>query len=356
MRLAIPATFLALAGTAALVTLPSALRAEESARDAVDRLMPQLLSEDDTQRADAEKTLFALGDAGRTELERITRENDPRRAIAALRLLQSPKWDKAAIKEGEQRVQREDGGTDRGAGTDLDARLQEMRARFEQQMQELRRRMESFDGDFTLRMPKFEFGPGKAGGSSSGTIVENDRTLAWTIEPDGRVKVTAKDGNDAPERKYEAPNMAALKKEHPEIAERLEKATGQDWTINWTRDVAPRLRDLRLSLRDGETRVQPDDQAAPPALILGITWAAVPDVLRDQLELGDGGMVIEQVVNHSLAERLGLARNDVLLEVQGKRVANSSDIRAALKDAKEGEKLTALVVRKGKKQALEATK
>src|SRR5437868_15444531 len=97
MRFALPATVLAVSGAALLLALPAALRAaDETPHDAVERLMPQLLSDDETTRADAERGLFQLGEAGRSELERMTRDGDPRKAITALRLLQSPKWNKAA--------------------------------------------------------------------------------------------------------------------------------------------------------------------------------------------------------------------------------------------------------------------
>ena len=360
MRLTLPATVLALAGTAALVTIPAALRADESAHDAVERLMPQLLSDDDTQRADAEKSLFALGDAGRAELERITRESDPRRAITALRLLQSGKWGKSAPKTGEQRAQREDDGDDgtsRLGGASGDERFEDLRVRLEREMEDLRRRLESFDRDFKVRLPKFEFGPGAANGASSGTIVENDRTLGWTITADGHVTVTVKDGKDAPEQKYEAESIEALRKAHPDVAKRLESATGRDWTLSWSRDVAPRLRFLDRTQRDGAGRSEAqDDLLEPQKPVLGVTWSPVPDVLRDQLDLGAGGIVVEGVVDKSLAEKLGLARNDVLLEVQGKPVAGSADVRAALEGAKEGEKVTALVVRKGQRKTLEVAK
>jgi hypothetical protein len=356
MRLAIPATFLALAGAAVLVTLPPALVAGESARDAVERLMPQLLSDDDTQRADAEKSLFALGDAGRTELERITRENDPRRAVTALRLLQSPKWSKTGTEPGEQRAQREDGATDSNLPAELEQRLQEMRARLDRQAEELRRRFETFDRDFAVRLPQFEFRPGGQGGASSGTIVENENKLSWTIDAGGRVKVTVQDGKDAPEQKYEAESMEALKREHPDVAKRLETVTGGDWTTIWRGSMSPRVR-IERGPRGSEPKLDaPFDFGAPATPVLGISWSPVPDVLRDQLELGTGGMVVEQVVEKSLAEKLGLAKHDVLLEVQGKPVAGSSDVRALLENSKEGEKVTALVVRKGQRKTLEAVK
>jgi len=95
MRLAKPALALAVLAGGALIAVPSLLRAaDESPHDAVEKLMPQLLSDDDAVRSDAEKKLFALGEPGRADVERMTRDADPRRAITALRLLQSRGWTK----------------------------------------------------------------------------------------------------------------------------------------------------------------------------------------------------------------------------------------------------------------------
>jgi S1-C subfamily serine protease len=79
-------------------------------------------------------------------------------------------------------------------------------------------------------------------------------------------------------------------------------------------------------------------------------------VLRDQFDLPSGGMVVETVVNDSLAEKLGLARHDVLLEIAGKPVGGSPDVRAALEGVKAGDKVTAVVLRKGQRKTLEAVR
>src|SRR2546426_7414545 len=102
------ATALAIAGGAFLLVRPSAVRAaDESAHDAVERLMPDLMSDDDVVRKDAEKKLHELGDPARAELERVTRENDPRRAVTALRLLDDSKWTKPKLKAGEAPARRD---------------------------------------------------------------------------------------------------------------------------------------------------------------------------------------------------------------------------------------------------------
>jgi hypothetical protein len=350
MRLTLPATVLAVTGAAALLAVPAVLRAaDESARDAVERLLPQLLSDDDTIRAEAEKSLFQLGDAGRAELERLTRDTDPRRAVAALRLLQSPKWPKAA-KAGEQRVERED-GTQKGA--DPSPRAEDFRAQVERQLEEMRRRMEQWDQSLKLEMPGFDARNLSITPGSSGTMVENDKSTKWNVDADGRIKVTVKDG-DAPEQTYEAKDLDELKKDHPDVAKRLEPM------LNSTRTIVLHGPGAGLRMFGGSggqrQRVNPSELDTPQAPVLGIEWTPVPDVLRDQIELPPGGVVVESVVKDSLAEKLGLARHDVLVDINGKPVGGSPDVRAALDAVKAGEKVTATVVRKGLKKALETVK
>lgn len=357
MRAAIPVA-LALVAGATLVAFPGILRAgDESPHDAVERLLPKLMSEDDSVRTDAEKQLFALGADGRAELERVTRDADPRRAVTALRLLQDRKWQQAAkLKDGEEPAQREGQDADRGGGTN--DRLEELRARLERQMQEIRKRFEQFDRGFTWQVPPLS-GMGRSlHGSSSGTIVENDRKTSWTIDADGRIKVTLQDGKDA-EQTYEAKSFDELKKDHPEVAERVEKALprqdGRGFVFQWGTPDRPG------GLPGGVRRLDPNQDdlfqlEAPQAPVLGIEWSPVPDVLREQLDLSDGGVVVESVVKGSLAAKLGLKRFDVLVDVNGRAVAGSPDVRAALDGAKAGDNVKATILRKGQRQVLEAVK
>lgn len=354
MRRTFTITALALSGAAALVALPGALRAgDETPRDAVERLLPQLMSDDDALRGDAEKSLFALGEAGRAELERVTRENDPRRAITALRLLQSPKWAKR-VAPGEQRAQRD--GEEPGPTPPEDAsrRLDDLQSRMQREMEEMRRRFESMNREFRLRLPEIDLHGGALRGASSGSIIENDRKTSWTVEEDGRVKVTVQDGKDAPEQTFEAKDFETLKKEQPEIAKRVEPMIGSGSVRRFVWRLDPDQRVQRFDGGRGPADPFRLDLAATP--VLGVEWSPVPDVLRDQLELGAGGIVVDGVVAGSLAEKLGLARHDVLLDVNGKSVSGSPDVRAALEDAKAGEKVTATVVRKGQRKVLEAVK
>jgi len=352
MRLAVPTVALVLTGVAALIAVPRVLRAaDDSPHDVVEKLMPQLLSDDDATRSDAEKRLFALGEPGRAEVERMTRDADPRRAITALRLLGSKGWAKSP-RAGELHVHR-DGDRAAPETDDPHRRLDDLQAQIDRQMEDLRRQFDGVDRGFTWITPELDGQSGAFRGKSDGTIVENDKRTAWTIDEDGRVKVTIQDGKDAAEQTFEAKSMDELKKEHPDVAKRVEPYVGR---------VGRRGFSLHLGPNGGSIfRVRPDGAnpfllEAPQTQVLGVAWSPVPEVLREQLDLAAGGMVVESVVPDSLAAKLGVAKFDVLLEVQGKPVEGSVDVRKALEDAKSGDAVKVVVLRKGQKKTLEATK
>jgi hypothetical protein len=353
MRLAIPTIAFALTGGAALIALPGLLHAaDESPHDAVEKLMPQLLSDDDATRADAEKKLFALGEPGRAEMERMTRDADARRAITALRLLGSKGWAKTSKPAGELRVHR-DGERVTPDSDDPSLRLDDLQARIDRQMEDLRRQFEGMDHGFTWSAPNFDAQGGAFRGKSNGSIVENDKRTTWSVEEDGHVKVTIQDGKDAPERTYEAKSMDELRELHPDVAKRVEPLVGRTNGRAFVFRLDPQTRALLRGDRDGKI---PIPLEAPQTPVLGVEWSPVPDVLREQLDLPAGGMVVESVVPDSLAAKLGIAKYDVLVELQGKQVDGSVDVRKALEDAKTGDAVKAVVLRKGQKKTLETTK
>jgi hypothetical protein len=358
------------------------LEADEPVRDRVEKLLTEAMSDDLRVRERAEKEIVALGDPARVELDRLTRDPDPKKAIAALKLLQSDAWERR-----ERRAARDE--DERGHGVPVpDIDLRRFQDEIDRQMEDLRRRMQEWEKGFDIRswVPEFESRDGAAsGGSSSGTVIENDRSFSWTIDGTGKVKVQVKDGRDAPEKVYEAPSIEELRKQSPDIASRLEGYAPQGgarrWVFRWPRTPwqerdarpapgAPGAPDdrpgARPPLRDGEERLAPhdgDDPLAPqdramtaPGPLLGIGSAAVPDVLREQLDLGEGGMVVESVLPNSLAAKLGLRRNDVLLKVGDRAVAGPPDVRKALEAVPEGAAVKVEIVRKGRRETLSATR
>lgn len=67
------------------------------------------------------------------------------------------------------------------------------------------------------------------------------------------------------------------------------------------------------------------------------------------------GAVVVDVVSGSPAEKAGLKAGDVITEVNGKKVRNSSDVRTRIGLLRVGEKVTFGVVRNGKQLTLKAT-
>ena len=121
------------------------------------------------------------------------------------------------------------------------------------------------------------------------------------------------------------------------------------------RDTDGRLRLREPFAQESDTPVpaaSPTDAEALPSPRLGVTIEPLSDVLRDQLDLPEGGIVVREVLPRTLAERLGLRRNDVLLSVAGRSVSVAADVIGALAPVKEGEKLAVEIVRKSRRETL----
>ncbi|MCE9634140.1 MAG: PDZ domain-containing protein [Planctomycetes bacterium] len=357
---------------------PARAAAEESVREKVERLLPDFMSESESTRARAEKEIVALGEPARAELDRLTRDTDPQKAIAALKLLQSPAWERRARQAEDAR--RDAPGRGPAIGPRLpDIDLRRLQDELDRQMQDMRRSVEEWRKQFDADdwMPGFEAHGGspskqdESRGASSGQVIENGRSLSWTIDDAGKVKVTVRDGNDAAEQVYEAASLAELRKQHPDVAKRLDgflpSGGLRRWTLVWppraswdeTDRTGAAQRDPEL--RDGEQKLAPAEQSDTPLLavpgpVLGITWGDVPDVLRDQLDLPVGGLVVTGVAADSVAARLGVRRNDVLVSLGGRPIASPADIRKTLESARApgevSKPLAAEVLRKGKRETL----
>jgi len=107
-----------------------------------------------------------------------------------------------------------------------------------------------------------------------------------------------------------------------------------------------------------QPRVPPPPPAPLPeedpefALIGGALLAPVDDSLRAQLEIPEGqGAVVSKVTAGSVAEALGLKKNDVLLEIDGKKITSPESAKGLIKKGS-----SPVVLRKGKKETLPAKK
>ncbi len=94
------------------------------------------------------------------------------------------------------------------------------------------------------------------------------------------------------------------------------------------------------------------DVARPAERVrFGIRMERVPAVAADQLGLEPNtGIVVSSVIPNTVAEKVGLKANDIILEFAGKPVGDDPDEFARrINEAKAGEKFTVVVLRKGKK-------
>jgi hypothetical protein len=335
--------------------------APESPREHVQRLLPGLQSQDDAVRERAETELFRLGDAGRREVERLSRDADPRKAVTALRLLQSDRWSDSVLRGGEQRV-----------GPARDEVLDALDSRFSRLREELRGWLRRTVPD-RLELPEFPELPdadelerawkelSRPGFRSNGTVVEDGTRMEWTLDSEGRVTVTIREG-DAEERRYRAESLDALRKAHPEIADKLSKYLRLP--SRWPRVDMPELRRFRFpdrwrSLEFPELRELPEWPRLDPAAdrpLLGIEWAPPSDALRSQLRLPEGGVLVQLVTPGSLAESLGIKRHDVLLELGGRVTKSGAQVREAVAALPETGEVRATVIRAGSRRVLTVTR
>lgn len=101
---------------------------------------------------------------------------------------------------------------------------------------------------------------------------------------------------------------------------------------------------------------RPLGQPFPQRTRIGVELAAMPAVLVEQMGLDKNiGVVVAAVAKDSAAEKAGLKANDVLLQIAGKDVSiEPSVVVGQLLRAEPGSKLELTVLRKGKKEKIEA--
>ncbi|MEM7198709.1 MAG: PDZ domain-containing protein [Planctomycetota bacterium] len=183
------------------------------------------------------------------------------------------------------------------------------------------------------------------------------QSVQLQITPDGvRLQVEEKGEDGESETKtYEAPDLDRLREEYPDVAERYLGGVGGGLRFGWgarpQRDArgAPRFRALPNpfgGLRPGGSRsgATPMDDRGPR---LGIYARPIGEDLRAFLGLESPrqGLLVDRVIEGSLAERLGVQASDVVLEIDGRAVSSPLEIRQALAAA--GAELEVKVNRRG---------
>ncbi len=354
--------FLASALGAVLLLSGAAVHAgEDSARETVEQLLPRLQSADDAVRARAESELFRLGEPGRREMERLSRDLDTRRAVTALRLLQSDRWPDPVLHEGEQPMRRLGGGE----GADGLADLQnDIERRFAEMQEQIERALRGLPRLRLPDLPEIDLGePGEPGGRGAvtlaGTVIRGDRKLTWHLAADGKVRVTTQNG-DGVEQVFEADDMDAFRSAYPEVAQELDEVAptwiGAPTVRFW--DSVPEFRvppRLWRWWHDEDVALPGDEKGlgtpVPKGPLLGIEWGPVSPLLRHHLRLGDVGVVVESVLPGTTAAGLRMEPMDVLVELAGKPIRDRRDIGAALRDAGDTP-VDAVVIRRGERRTL----
>ncbi len=214
-------------------------------------------------------------------------------------------------------------------------------------------------------------------------------TLTRSVEiqmQNGKVRVKVRTIEDGKEktRTYVGDSIEALRKKHPELRKLLADVHvstgrdpfdldrvwkefgrgrgGQDWK-KWQEDIRKQMEEFRRFEReffkDWRTPRLPLDFEwfnADAGARLGV-YVQDPDPVVDaQLQLRGRGLVVRRVTAGSIADKLGLRRYDILVELNGKPIVNrkANEILAeALKAYKGGTKLTAKVLRRAKPTTLE---
>lgn len=206
------------------------------------------------------------------------------------------------------------------------------------------------------------------------------RSTSFSISP-GKVVVTVTETVDGKlvTKTYEAASLEELKEKHPELNldNRLQFRFGgarddfdmdrfwRDWNKSfdnfdddmrkWQDETRREMESLRRWLenyRGQSQRFRPDARLAFPGGLLGVRASLPTAALDAQLELRGRGVVIDAVEKDSLADRLGLQRFDVLVELNGKEIHGAEDVATALHGAAADAKASAKVVRRAQEVAL----
>jgi C-terminal processing protease CtpA/Prc len=87
---------------------------------------------------------------------------------------------------------------------------------------------------------------------------------------------------------------------------------------------------------------------------LGIRMERLTPVVMEQLGLEAGvGIAVAEVIEGSVAEKVGFKAHDIVIEFAGKPVGNEpGDLSQRVNEVRAGQKVTAVVLRKGKKVEL----
>ena len=192
---------------------------------------------------------------------------------------------------------------------------------------------------------------------------ETVRAFSLRVTGDGHVEMTVQE--DGKEKTFKADSMEEFTRQYPELARKYGVGRGAHaWTFRDHGDLSKKLEelqkhfgdqgpDLRKLLEQKLPQSPRNDHAAPDGPRLGVMLAPLGAALADQLGLdAEKGALIEDVEVGSPAEKAGLQKYDVLLNVDGKEVAGAESVRGTVREALKKKEFDVDVLRHGKKQTL----
>lgn len=106
---------------------------------------------------------------------------------------------------------------------------------------------------------------------------------------------------------------------------------------------------------DGAWRVLPGGEAGKK-LLLGVQLQNIDDDLRKRLKLGDAhGVLVAEVIAKSPAEKAGVKAEDVIVEADGKKSEQPTDLTGLIAGKKAGDSIKLKLIRAGKPIELSVT-
>ena len=107
--------------------------------------------------------------------------------------------------------------------------------------------------------------------------------------------------------------------------------------------------------REPERRERPAAAPARPAAYLGVKVVETPEATRKLLGLKEGeGLLVEEVVKDSPAEKAGVRKEDILLAINGDKVGDPEMVVDDIRGRKAGDTLELSILREGEKKSVKA--
>lgn len=246
---------------------------------------------------------------------------------------------------------------------------------------------ESAPEDDTVKIwPKVQKFPGKL----KIIIQGNEPYQAFTLhrDPSGKITVTVKkktkEGKEET-KTYSADSIEEFQKNYPEIAEQfgikemelreipeidpdeIWEELGKTWGKRWD-EMRKEMKRMEEWLKKGFERDFLDELLPRPPKIrpmptpasrnkLGMTVEFVDEILREHLNLPEEtGILVKDVLEDSLAEKIGFQKGDVILKVNDQPIKTIWEFKHLMDEALEKDKVNISIIRKGNKQELKYRK